>query len=84
MRKIFFALLLGLAAAGCAKPQENNSFAERQVYSTEAFSFEVPTPWFYAIPDATKTKNVARCFLHLSWPSVKWNRGEWANVVRTG
>jgi hypothetical protein len=64
MFKICLVHLLCLAAACCAYSQENNSFAEQQVYSTDAFRFDVPKPWFYAIPDATKTKNVARCFLH--------------------
>jgi hypothetical protein len=44
--------------------QENNSFVEHQVYNTDEFRFDIPKPWFYATPDATKTKNVARCFLH--------------------
>ncbi len=58
------ALCLCLSMTGCAYSQENNSFAEKQVYSTNAFRFEVPRPWYYAAPDATKKKNVARCFLH--------------------
>jgi hypothetical protein len=48
---------------GCADSQENNSFVEPQVYGTDAFRFEVPKPWFYAIPDHSQKKNVARCFL---------------------
>jgi len=64
MIRICLVQLFCLVAACCAYSQENNSFAERQVYSTNAFSFEVPKPWFYAVPDATRTKNVARCFLH--------------------
>ena len=44
--------------------QENNSFAAKQVYSTKDFRFEIPKPWFYAIPDSSQKKNVARCFLN--------------------
>jgi len=53
-----------LSVAPCAYSQENNSFAEQQVYSANAFRFEVPRPWFYATPDSSQKKNVARCFLH--------------------
>ena len=63
MLRICVIQLCCLAAACGAYSQENNSFAERQVYRTDAFNFDVPTPWFYAVPDATKTKNIARCFL---------------------
>jgi len=52
------------AVAPPARPLENNSFAAQQVYSTDTFRFDVPTPWFYATPDTFKKKNVARCFLN--------------------
>lgn len=64
MLRICAIHVLCLAMVRCAYSQENNSFAERQVYSSNAFRFDVPQPWFYAIPDTSKKKNVARCFLH--------------------
>lgn len=64
MFRICAAYVFCLAMACCAYSQENNSFVERQVCSTNTFRFDVPKPWYYAVPDAPKKKNVARCFLH--------------------
>lgn len=64
MSRLSLACILCLTAAHWAYSQENNSFVERQVYSTDAFRFEIPRPWYYAVPDSSKRKNVARCFLH--------------------
>jgi hypothetical protein len=64
MRSLIFSYILCLLLMPYCFAQENNSFADKQICSTEKFQFEIPTPWYYAIPDVTKNKNVARCFLH--------------------
>lgn len=48
----------------CTFSQENNSLVVEQLVSTKDFRFEIPKPWFYAIPDSNQKKNVARCFLN--------------------
>jgi hypothetical protein len=47
-----------------AEPEEDNSFSGRLTYSTDVFQFDVPRPWYCAIPDSNQKENVARCFLH--------------------
>lgn len=64
MLRICAVYIVCLSVVPWAYSQENNSFVKQQVYSTDAFRFEVPRPWYYASPDFTKKKNVARCFLH--------------------
>lgn len=48
---IFVVLVFGQTAS-----------AENAIYKTNKFTFEIPKPWYYAIPSRDK-KNVARCFL---------------------